>query len=264
MDPKHAEMLFLQHLSWIGRLVQKAAAQYGLFGEEINDFESLIRMRLIENNYAEIRNYTGASTFETYLAALVMRHLINHIRETRGRWRPSAAAQRLGPLAVRLETLVYRDNYPVSQAITKLQTSEPDVPEERELLGLLDQLPRREGLRPKEIDLDLFSTEAELSSNKAERADSKVLAGEAAQEREIVLRSLERALASLTEEDQVIVRLHFSQGLSIADVARALKLEQKPLYRRVDRLRVWLRGQLEREGVDKSMVRSALPGDTHA
>jgi RNA polymerase sigma factor for flagellar operon FliA len=41
-------------------------------------------------------------------------------------------------------------------------------------------------------------------------------------------------------------------------VARALRLEQKPLYRRIDQLRAKLRVDLERHGVTAEDVRELL------
>ena len=56
----------------------------------------------------------------------------------------------------------------------------------------------------------------------------------------------------------MIMRMHFADGFSVADVARALGLEQKPLYRRLERLRKLLRTYLEAEGIDGAEVREAL------
>jgi RNA polymerase sigma factor (sigma-70 family) len=56
----------------------------------------------------------------------------------------------------------------------------------------------------------------------------------------------EAALAALEPEDRTIVELRYREGLSVADVARALGLAQKPLYRRLDRLLAHLRASVSR------------------
>jgi DNA-directed RNA polymerase specialized sigma24 family protein len=56
-------------------------------------------------------------------------------------------------------------------------------------------------------------------------------------------------MAQLAPEDQMIVRMHFVDGRSLADVSRTLGLEQKPLYRRVKKLRETLRKFVEAEGI---------------
>ena len=66
-------------------------------------------------------------------------------------------------------------------------------------------------------------------------AESAVLAREAAVVAARTRAALSVALSCLSPQDQIMVRLHFGEGLSIADVARALHLEQKPLYRQLER-----------------------------
>ena len=58
-----------------------------------------------------------------------------------------------------------------------------------------------------------------------------------------------RSIASLDNEDQLIIRLRFYEGFSIADVARGLGLPQKPLYSRISRLLQTLSAALAKEGL---------------
>jgi RNA polymerase sigma factor for flagellar operon FliA len=51
-------------------------------------------------------------------------------------------------------------------------------------------------------------------------------------------------------------------GFTLAHVARLLRLEQKPLYRRVERLVRTLRASLEAEGVSAAEVRELLGSDS--
>jgi RNA polymerase sigma factor (sigma-70 family) len=252
MERQTAETLFLEHLSWINRIAAKSASRAGLSEEEASDFISSIRLMLMEDDYWIFRKHRGESTLKTYLATVVVRQLNDYMREKRGRWRPSTSARRLGRLAIRLEQLVYRDGFSVSQAVEALKTSEPNVPEERELILLLAQLPHREPLRPLEVAFDLSSVQA------AGQADTELRESESEQQRLHLMQTVGKVIASLPVEDRVIVQLHFSQGLSLGEVARALGLEQKPLYRRVKRLREMLRQRLKDEGVDEQ----ALPSDT--
>jgi RNA polymerase sigma factor for flagellar operon FliA len=70
--------------------------------------------------------------------------------------------------------------------------------------------------------------------------------------------ALRRAMELLDPEDRMIVRMHFADGLTLAAVARALNVEQKPLYRRVEKLRAELQASLEGEGVHLSDVHDLL------
>jgi hypothetical protein len=73
--------------------------------------------------------------------------------------------------------------------------------------------------------------------------------------------ALDAALAGLAHEDRLILKLHLNDDFSLADVARTLHLEQKPLYRRVERLLAGLRSDLEARGVTDGEVRDLIGTD---
>jgi RNA polymerase sigma factor (sigma-70 family) len=91
-------------------------------------------------------------------------------------------------------------------------------------------------------------------------ADGGLDAAEDAERHDGVLSALQGVMDGLDTEDRLIVRMHYQEGLTIADVARSLGTEQKPLYRRVERLRQRLRKALEDAGVDRARVREMLDG----
>ena len=243
-DPQNPERLFLEHLGWITRVATMTCSQHGVWGPEAEDFAASIRLKLMEDDYAIIRKHRGEATLKTYLATVVNRQFHDYLREKRGRWRPSAAARRLGPPAPDLEALVYRDGLRLDQAGELLRTSGRTSMSDRELGDLLKGLPARERMRPREIPAD-----AVVEQEANEHADDRVTRAEADARDEHRSNALNRAMARLTAEDQMIVRMHFVDGLSLADVARALGLEQKPLYRRVKKLRDELRKLVQDEGL---------------
>jgi RNA polymerase sigma factor for flagellar operon FliA len=242
--PQNPEILFLEHLDWINRVAEKTCTQHGVWGLEAEDFAASIRLKLMEDDYAIIRNHRGDSSLKTYLAVVVQRKFLDHWREDRGRWRPSAMARRLGPPAPELEALVYRDGFRLDQAGEMLRTSGRTTLSDRDLRGLLKELPPREP-RHREVSADELPETQEAD----DRADKRVTGAETRALRDQVTGALKRAMDRLGAEDQVVVRMHFVDGLTLADVARALKIEQKPLYRRIKRLRDLLRTAMEAEGV---------------
>lgn len=244
-DPKNPRILFEQHLDWIERVAAMTCSKAGIWGAEAEDFASFIQIRLIEDDYAIIRKHRGEATLKTYLATVVVRQFHDYWRERRGRWRTSAAANRLGPPAPDLEALVYRDGYRLDQAGEMLRTSGRTTMSDRELGRMLKELPEREPLRPREVSADVVLDEQEGH----ERADDRVTGAEAEARERRLKSALEQAMARLEPEDRVIARMHLQDGMSLADVARALNLEQKPLYRRVNRLRDQLRKHLEAQGI---------------
>jgi len=80
-------------------------------------------------------------------------------------------------------------------------------------------------------------------------ADSALTRREVDEQREQCRQIIEEAINGLSIEDRLIVRLRFWEGLSVADIARGLKREQKPLYRRLDRLLSELRRALTKAGL---------------
>ena len=253
LDREDAEARFLKHLDWIDRFASRACGSQSLWGADAEDFTAWVRMKLMEDDYAVVRSFVGNSELKTYLATVISRHLVNYVREQRGRWRPSAAAERLGAVAVELERLVRGGGYTLQQAGEKLRTSGRTSLSDAELARLLGQIPERAPLRP-----EVQEPAAGLDAPGGSRADERVMNAEAESRRAEMRDVLGRALEQLELEERLIVQMHFAQGHTVADVARALRLEQKPLYRRVDRLRARLRGFLERAGLHRDDVRGFL------
>jgi RNA polymerase sigma factor for flagellar operon FliA len=69
---------------------------------------------------------------------------------------------------------------------------------------------------------------------------------------------LNKALASLPAQDRLIIKMRFDDGFSVAEIAKAMTLEQKPLYRRIEKLLIELRRTLEASGVSAGQIREAI------
>jgi RNA polymerase sigma factor for flagellar operon FliA len=243
LDRDEAEALFLEHLNWIERAASYACAKYGFSGQDAEDLTAGVRMKLIEDDYAVVRRFGGAAGFKTYLGIVINRQAATYVREKRGRWRPSAAAERGGSVAVELERMVRVGGYTLQQAGEKLRTMGRTSLSDLELARLISQFPERPPLRPEERE-PVAGVDAPGNS----RADERVTHAEVDRRRSEMLRVLETALKDFEPQDQVILQMHFADGRTLAEVARTLGLEQKPLYRHVDRLRTRLRKILESAG----------------
>jgi RNA polymerase sigma factor (sigma-70 family) len=252
-----AEVAFLEHLRWIDKISFLVCRRHGLWDADAEDFAAWAKMRMIEDDYAILRKFRGESQLKTYLAAVVSHQIHAYMRERRGQWRPSAAAQRHGSPAVELETLVRRDGYSLAQAGERLRTANRTGMSDIELARLLAALPERAPIRPIEVYADaVWESATDFNS-----ADARVMASEQERWRAELSAALERAMERLAHDDKMIVRLHYGYNHTIADVARTLRIEQKPLYRRIPQLRQILRGHLEGEGISAREVRAMLAGD---
>ena len=250
------EALLLAHHEWVARSAAAICRRHGMGEPDAEDFASWVTLRLVEDDYAVLRQFRGDSSLRTYLTVvIVMLHREYRVR-CWGRWRPSAAARRAGDGAVRLETLVYRDGLTLREAAELLRVR-GELPADgggRSLARLLATLPRRTP-RPRE-EPGAVPVEAAAVGG----ADDLVRASEADAERRAIDAALRRGLEALPAEDRLVVWLHYWEGLTLAEVARRLDVPQKPLYRRMARALVRLRRVLEAAGVSPSRVRAAIEG----
>jgi RNA polymerase sigma factor for flagellar operon FliA len=258
-ERQKAEALFLANLEWIERSAASLCRRYGLGGDEAKDVCSWVKLKIIEDDYAPLRKFRGDSSIRTYLVVVVASLFRDYRAGHWGRWRPSAAALRAGPLAVRLETLVYRDGCTLDQAARTLRESpQPELQQAKqmtdgELARMLAELPVRGPLRPYEAGEAPLDAIAAVST-----AEERVAEQESDQTRRTVFGALERVMGRLPEEDRAILQLVYWQGLTIAQVARVRSLPQKPLYRRIERILGQLRRDLPAEGVQPEQLREFL------
>jgi RNA polymerase sigma factor for flagellar operon FliA len=244
LDQLNPEAILVQHLDYLEKVAVKLCRNSGIHGADAEDFFTWAKIRLIEDDYAIIRKFRGESGIKTYLTTVLTRQLIAYLREQRGRWRPSAAAERLGPPADELERLVHHEGYALPAAAEKLRTEGRTTLSDAELRRLMAQLPDRDPLRPRVVSAD-----AVVESPGTAWADERVNDAETQARHDELKRRLDRVLEELSPEDRAIVSLYFKEGSSAADVARALKVDQKPLYRRIPKLKQRVRELLEREGI---------------
>jgi RNA polymerase sigma factor (sigma-70 family) len=252
------ESLFLAHLATIDRICAMVCARQGVRGENADDFTAWARMRLMENDYAILRQFGGRASAATFLSVVVANLFRDHRIRERGRWRCSAVARRLGPHAERLERLVYAHGLAFSEAARTLRSETGDDISDRELAEIFAHLPVREPMRPQfEGDAGLLHVPTPASADAGLEAEAE------RHEREALRAGLGEALAMLPAEDRLILRMRYWDGVSVANIARDLRLEQKPLYRRIDLLLRRLRRHLVAAGVDPQAVLASIGADIH-
>ncbi|HEX2202021.1 MAG TPA: sigma-70 family RNA polymerase sigma factor [Longimicrobium sp.] len=252
-DPQDPEALLRENLATVDRIVASLCRRQGMRGDDADEVASWTRLRLVEDDYAILRKFRGESSLSTYLTVVVAMLFREYRVREWGRWRPSAAARRLGPLAVRLEMLVLRDGYTLDQAGQRLRAAgETDLPD-LELARLLGSVPRRGLPRPVRVGVDAPGELADPAG-----AEDRVTAEEGAERRRRVEEALRRAVDALDPEDRLIVRLRVWEDTSVADIARGLGLPQKPLYRRLQRVFDQLRRRLESGGLTRDAAVEAL------
>jgi len=245
------EDLLVTNLGLIERIVRALCRRHGIAGDDYEEFASRVNAKLIEDDYAVLRKFRRESSLATYLMVVIAMLLRDFRVQRWGRWRPSAEARRNGPVAIRLETLVYRDSFTWRQAIESIRLSGDASMTERELMQLFEKLPRRLHPRPREVEIDAIPNIASAGTADDDLGRTAV----EAEQRELD-HALTTAIAGLKPEDGIILRMRYWDGLSVAQIARALNQPQKRLYRRVERALVQLRRRLQALGVSRERVAS--------
>ncbi len=153
--------------------------------------------------------------------------LLDYQNHLWGKWHPSAEAKRLGPMAVRLERLRYRDQLSFEEAC-------------REILGKTRDLPGEPGgFRGQDAAADsrgdlVGEEQLEAEADREMRPD-ETAGGEGAGG--ISRRVLGTVLLCINAS---IPRPGPPSGcgpeLSVAEIARLREVDQKPLYRRLDKI----------------------------
>lgn len=229
------------------KVITSLARRRCLSLDEQEDFSSWARLRLVEKGDAILERFQGQSTLSTYLATVALNLFRDYRVAKWGKYRPSAAAKRLGTVAVRLEMLIVRDGLVFDEAVEVLRRNEGALKSAEELEAIAAQLPHR---APRRFEGE--ETLAQVPSR--DRADDRALRGEAIEAARRVGEALREGLLTLPGEDRVILKLHLQDGFSVADVARTLHLEQKPLYRRIEQLTQRLRQEMEARGIRREDV----------
>lgn len=248
------ETVFLEHLPLIERVAAFAGRRAGFPPQDVEDFLSTVKLKLIADDYAVLRQHRGESSISTFLTTVIHNQLKDFRNHMLGKFRPSAEAKRLGPLALALERLVVRDQLDLETAIESLCRTHPTEATPAALRRLAARLPQR--------SLRRFVGEEALEQRAANSletdAEARVAAAERSAAAERVGQVLKVALETLSAQDLLILKMFFQGGCTIAAIASALHLEQRPLYTRKDNCLKKLRTALELRGWTWEQVREIL------
>ena len=237
------ERLFLDNLPLIERIVAVTCRRHRMTKEETEDFASIVKVKLIDKGYQVLRAFSGRCSLGGYLTTVVQHALRDHRNHLLGKWRPSAKAQDLGPLAVRLDTLLYRDGYTLEEACAMSPVEDRD-----EMRRLAPLLPVRTKRKPEGAER-LEQVPAPEPS-----PEQRLLEAERKKAAEGLERVLAGALGGLPAEDRLLIRLRVQDGLTLASMARSFGHDARQLYRRWETVRQRLRTALEQGGYDARQV----------
>jgi hypothetical protein len=232
------EQLIVQQRAHIEQAVRDLARRHHLAPAEIDEFEITVLRSLERNDFELLRAFDGRSTWETYLNLVVTREFFLFQGELWGQWRPTATAHRLGPAAVLLEELVVRDHLSLAEAIDLMRSvHRVDMPRYR-IAHMARQLRLDAGLETKAHEPAALRADAP--------ADRRV--------QDLV----RKALALLSPDDRLIVELRLRDGQPLTRIARIMRMDVRPLQRRLDHVTSVLTEALLAEGIQRAEVDALL------
>ncbi|MEA2326545.1 MAG: hypothetical protein QOE68_1504 [Thermoanaerobaculia bacterium] len=255
VKPIDAEEVFLTNLCLIDKAIGYVCHRNRISRDEEEEFGSHVKFKLIESNYAIIRKFEGRSAFTTYMTTVIQRMFFQYRVQMWGKWRPSAQARRLGDKGVTLERLLTRDGYAYSEAVAVLTAGETPAFTADEIEAIYVRLPIRQ---PRPVLVAAVET-----ADNGPSVEPSLFSGERAVIARHTAATIDAAIATMESEDQVILRLRFWNARTIPQIARSLRLDEKKLYKRINKLLAQLKFTLERAGVVAADARELLDYSDH-
>ena len=247
--PEPNELLF-KELTLIEQIISAICRRNGMNPDATEEFSAVVKLALVDDDYAIIRAFQGRSRFSTYIAAVVRRLLIDDQRHNLGKWHDSAEAVRLGDKGIAVERAMLRDGRSVDDTLEHLRKQHPDVTR-GEIEAIAARLTPR--VRRRMVDLEEASTvEAPTAADERVRSETGTH----------ISRVVCAFIDDLPVEDQLLFRLRFDSDMSVAQIARSLHLDQQVLYRRLYKHFGALREKLVSDGIDSGAVEEVIGSDS--
>jgi RNA polymerase sigma factor for flagellar operon FliA len=242
------EARFLEALPTIDDVVGRVCRRHHLSAAESDELRTDVRMHFIDRNYEVLRRFEGRSSLTTYATVVIQRVLLERRNRMWGKWRPTADARRLGPTGILIERLVTRDGWSIEQALEMLRTNH-SVTVDATLQTFCDRLSTRGPSRQmvSEEDAGQVASQGPSADANVVRAEQDFLAKR-------VQSALERARQGLEPIERLILKMRFEDRVPVVDIARALHLDQRRLYRTIERLLAAIGASMAADGISKSDV----------
>ena len=209
------------------QVIAMVARTSGLPPQDAEDFAQHAHVHLMERQYTPAATFSGRSSLRTYLTVVVRRLLLDWRNARFGKWRASAVARRLGPVAVALDRLMFRDGHRLEEAVAMLK-GRPACTQSAPLRRLASLLPQRARSKPwcrrPSMGWRRPASPTRLKQSRRPRPGAGRWPG------------CSIAFRQLSPEDRRLLELRYRRGLSVRDIAAGLGQPDKPLYRRMERI----------------------------
>lgn len=229
------------------RLIRRTLRNSRLPTAEWDDFKSMALFHLVKDDYRVLRLCRSKEQLPGYLLRVLGRLLLDHRVRNMGKWRPTAKATRMGTVAVALERLLYRERLSHDEALARLRTIHGhDLVTDAAAITTTPPLPRRH----------MVSLEDAIGLATSEPTpEDRLIARQARRRAATTMQQVRRELGRLSPKDRVLLLMRYRDGMAIIDIARALRIDARPIYRRFEAVQKQLWSALNAVGVDRASSR---------
>lgn len=223
------------------------------FSNENDQSESYLFIldSLKADDFKRLRAFKGKSKLTTYLYSLINSLIIDFRRKRYGRRRIPAAVAKLGAWAEAVYRLVCWQKFTYDDAYDFLQVEGLfEEPYERyiEEIGPIRKAPCREN--PSFQSLDEVSTNAHEKMDEPTSNPLEILIGKLDHQRRVkTLKIIQATTATLSQEDQMLVRLVYGSELPVKAAAEIIGFSASSARRRLKGILNQYREQLLSEGI---------------
>ncbi len=232
--------------------VRFVSSRHHLSRDMADELRGRVMLHLASNDYAVLRNWRRECSLHTYLVTVITRVFFDYRNHEWGKAKPPALAKRLGNVALMLWRLTHRKRLTFDEAVQTLHADHGVTETRDELWAMFSKLPAASGRYFVDV------SELAQAEQPGAEADTLVHAAERQQLAGKVESALAQALSGLAAEDRLILKLFFTDGLTRAQIARLLQLDQQRLYPRFLQLMSRLQAALAAQDVTSNDVRDLV------
>jgi RNA polymerase sigma factor for flagellar operon FliA len=242
--------------------VQAAVRSFGrrrnLSAEDQDDLQGDIYEKLVTDDYHALRNFEGRSSMKTYLTTLVTRLAVDRQRQQEGRWRPSAAAKRLGEHAVAIDELITRRNYPIHEVWHIMKNRPGFTLTESETEALCEQLPRRaerfKQVNFKRDEMDEQGLDIDSVTDKRPDPETEYIMKQSGDTQKQARQLLAKFSTSLTSREQLVLRMSYEDDLKLSEMVRQLGMTRHKIESLIKSIHVRFRQLLLQNGIREEQL----------
>ncbi len=223
------------------------------FADENEQSESYVFIidSLKADNFRRLRAYKGQSQLTTYIYSLVNTLIVDYRRKIYGRRRIPAVVAKLGKWAEAVYRLVCWQKFSYDDAYDFLQVDDLfEGPYDAYLkaIGPIREAPCRENPAFQSLDAEIAGTSENLRNPEANPLEALIDKLDH-ERRGKALKIIRATTTTLSQEDQLLVRLVYASGQPVAAVAQMIGRSASSVRRRLKRLLTHYREKLLAEGI---------------